>query len=63
MTRILGAVETLTQFPFRGRAGRLPDSRELVVARTPYVVVYRVDGDEVVILRVRHGAQRWPPVS
>jgi toxin ParE1/3/4 len=63
VTRILGTVETLTQFPRLGRPGRLPGTRELVIPRTPYVVVYRVDADEVVILRVRHGALRWPPVS
>jgi len=31
--------------------------RELVTAR-PYIIRYRIVGDEVVILRVRHAAQR-----
>ena len=59
--RILEAVATLEQFPRRGRPGRRAGSRELVVARTPYIVVYRIDDDEIVILRVLHGAQQWPP--
>jgi len=58
--RIFAAVESLTQFPGRGRPGVLAGTRELVVPRTSYVVVYRIDGDAIVLLRVRHGAQRWP---
>ncbi len=27
----------------------------------PYIVDCRIDDDEVVILRVLHGAQIWPP--
>jgi plasmid stabilization system protein ParE len=27
---------------------------------TPFVIAYRVEPDAVVILRVLHGAQRWP---
>ena len=36
-------------------------SRELVIAGTPYVLVYRADPDVVRIIRFLHGAQRWPP--
>ena len=43
-----------------GRAGRVNGTRELVVSRTPYVVVYRIRGQEVCIVRVLHTAQRWP---
>jgi toxin ParE1/3/4 len=38
----------------------VPATRELVVAGTPWVVVYRVK-NRVEILRVLHGAQSWPP--
>jgi toxin ParE1/3/4 len=44
-----------------GREGRLRDSRELVVAGTPYVVMYRVNETQVEVMRVLHGAQYWPP--
>ena len=55
------SVETLMQFPARGRPGRLPGTRELVVAGTPYVVPYKLEGDVLVIIAVLHGAQHWPP--
>jgi len=37
-------------------------TRELVIARTPYIVVYSIDPDTdtVQIRGVYHGAQRWP---
>ena len=43
-----------------GRPGRVPGTRELVVPGTPFVLPYRVISDEVQILRVIHGARRWP---
>jgi toxin ParE1/3/4 len=44
----------------RGRAGRIANTRELVLPRLPYLVVYRVDEDRVLILNIVHGARRWP---
>jgi toxin ParE1/3/4 len=64
--RILDAVQQLDDFPLRGRPGRSPGTRELVIPRLPYVVVYSVEAADprtVVILRVLHGAMRWPPAA
>lgn len=58
---IEAAVSQLVRMPRSGRAGKVAVTRELVVPRTPYVIVYRVYTDRVVILRLLHGAQRWPP--
>lgn len=57
---IHAAVGRLADFPAMARAGRVRGSRELVVVGTPYIVVYRIEPSVVVILRVLHGAQRWP---
>ena len=46
-------------FPDRGRPGRVTETRELVVVR-PYIVVYGVHQDRIVILRIWHGAQDRP---
>jgi toxin ParE1/3/4 len=47
--------------PVRGKAGQQPapdtGMRELVPVR-PYIIRYRIQGDTVVILRVRHMAHR-----
>ena len=58
--RILQAIERLPANPGIGRTGRVMDTRELVIAGTPYLVPYRVMGDVIVILRVLHGARQWP---
>lgn len=57
---ITSAVARLAHHPQMGRPGRLVGVRELVPVGTPYVVAYRIEPGAVVILRVLHGAQRWP---
>jgi plasmid stabilization system protein ParE len=49
----------LTRHPLAGREGRVQGMKEFAVARTPYVIAYRIRLDEIQILAVLHGAQRW----
>ncbi len=46
--------------PHMARPGRVPGTRELVIPRTPYIVPYRVRNNRIQVLRVYHGARRWP---
>ena len=57
---VRGVIERLARHPSLGRLGRVPGTRELVVSGTPFVIPYRVRSGQVEILRVLHGAQRWP---
>ncbi len=57
---IEAAVRHLIDNAHMGRPGRVKGTRELVVGNTPYVIAYRVEPDAVVILRLLHGAQKWP---
>ena len=50
----------LPHHPAIGRPGRVPGTRELVINRTPFILVYRVEGEAVRILHFLHGAQQWP---
>ena len=50
----------LEDFPRRGRKGRIEGTRELVFAGLPYIVVYRIQDQNLEILRIYHGAQDWP---
>mgnify|MGYP002632660953 FL=1 len=59
--RIVTAVEMqLAVFPLSGRPGRVEGTRELVVARAPYIVAYRIVEDDLEIAAIIHAARRWP---
>jgi toxin ParE1/3/4 len=58
--RIEDQVEQLLEHPQMGRPGRKQDTRELVISRTPFIVVYRIKGKRIELLRLLHGSQRWP---
>jgi len=58
--RVLKAVNRLVEQPALGRPGRVPGTRELFVAKTRYIVPYRVRGESVEILRVFHASRRLP---
>jgi len=57
---IMDSVARLVMFPEMGRRGRVPGTRELVIASQPYIVAYRIRGQTIHILAVLHGAQKWP---
>ena len=57
---VLVVEEQLTAMPEVGRPGRVPDTRELVISGTPFIVPYRIKGDSVEIARVYHAARKWP---
>ena len=56
--RIVAVVEALRNYPHLGRVGAQPGIRELIIGRTPYIVLYKVHGRRIAISNIRHGAQR-----
>lgn len=58
--RIYEIIQTLRSMPYRGRFGRVENTRELIIPKLPYFVVYRVSKERVLILNIVHGARRWP---
>lgn len=53
--RLQAAADSLAEHPERGREASF-GMRELAVIY-PYLIRYRVRGDAVIILRIRHGAR------
>jgi len=53
-------VALLVDHPHIGRPGRVHGTRELVIPGTPFIIPYRIVADEIQILRVLHGARKWP---
>lgn len=58
--RLVGIAPLLAAHPSLGRPGRVARTREFVVSRTPYIVVYRETDRSVQIVRVLHAARLWP---
>jgi toxin ParE1/3/4 len=56
--RIVAAVETLQNYPNLGRRGSQQGTRELVIGKTPCLVVYRVRGNAVIVGTIWHAAQK-----
>ena len=60
--RIITAVNSLADSPAQGRPGRLPDTRELIIPGTHYIVPYRVRPrlQRIEVLQVFHTARKLP---
>lgn len=54
------AENLLPAHPAIGRPGRVVGTRELVIGELPYVIPYRVRGQDIEILRVLHTSRRYP---
>ncbi len=57
---LFDAADSLSFMPGRGRVGRIPGTRELIVYGLPYIVIYRLTSTMIQILRIYHGARNWP---
>lgn len=57
MRKLYERIRSLKQRPYLGRPGRVEGTRELLMFPLPYVIVYRLSGHTVEILRIYHGAQ------
>jgi toxin ParE1/3/4 len=58
--RIVAVTRRLADVPHHGRPGQSNGTRELVIPGLPYLVMYRLNADQVEILRVFHTARDWP---
>jgi len=56
--RVEDLVEQLSNFPFLAQETELKGVRRVPLGSYPYNIFYIVDVDEIVILRIRHGARR-----
>jgi plasmid stabilization system protein ParE len=51
---ILQSFHQLERFPGSGRPSLVPDVRELVLGRFPFIAPYRLIDDQIQVLRVLH---------
>jgi toxin ParE1/3/4 len=58
--RIMQAVQQLKRFPQSGRSWRRPGKWELVIPGLPYLVIYMLEKDAVVVLSLFHTSREIP---
>ncbi|WP_306840068.1 type II toxin-antitoxin system RelE/ParE family toxin [Neorhizobium huautlense] len=56
--RISEAIELLANQPRAGQRTSRQSTRRLVMSPYPYVIFYRLDGEDVVVTRFRHTSRR-----
>jgi len=60
LRKMYTAIQSLKEWPHRGRVGREEGTRELLFLPLPYIAVYRVTDQSIEILRIYHGGQDRP---
>jgi toxin ParE1/3/4 len=55
---IKSSIDTLSFFPQIGRLIDEAGHRRVPVVRYPYMIFYRIDGNELLILHIRHTSRR-----
>jgi toxin ParE1/3/4 len=58
--KVWDSIQLLRQQPGMGRPGRVPETRELIIADLPFIVPYAEHNGEIVILRIMHTSMKWP---
>ena len=51
---IYDGIYSLQEMPYRGRPGRVAETRELVFRKAPFVAVYTIEHETVVVVSIRH---------
>ena len=52
-------IDQLSAFPDSGKIGRASNTRELIISKTPYIVVYRIKNERIDILAIQHTSRKW----
>jgi len=60
LASIRASADILASFPAMGPSLD-SQTRSLQVRQTPYVLIYRIEGDRISLLRIYHNRQNWRP--
>ncbi|MEQ1533440.1 MAG: type II toxin-antitoxin system RelE/ParE family toxin [Sideroxydans sp.] len=57
VTHITTEADLLAEFPMIGKSGEIDGTRELVLSKYPYTIIYRLTSSKVRIVAVLHQSQ------
>ncbi len=58
--KVLKLIEqTLTEFPGIGKPGRKKDTREFVIPKIPYTIIYKTNKNTLYMVRIFHHTQSY----
>ena len=57
---VVERIGALQSFPQLGRVGRVNGTRELAFPPLPFLAIYEIREEQIIVLRILHGSQRWP---
>lgn len=60
INRIEEVTNALNRYPSMGRRGRVNGTHELVIAGTPFILVYRLKNKRIEVLSFLHTSRQWP---
>ena len=63
VSQLIKSAGRLARYPLSGKPGRLQGTREIILRKLPYILVYRIASPELVeISRALHTSRLWPDV-
>jgi toxin ParE1/3/4 len=60
LRKVYAIIQSLKEWPYRGRIGREEGTRELVFSPLPYIATYRLKDQSIEVLRIYHTVQNRP---
>jgi addiction module RelE/StbE family toxin len=58
--QVHAAVARLLDHPYLAEETQMPGVRRAYIRRYRYSLFYAVEGEEVIVLHIRHAARQWP---
>jgi plasmid stabilization system protein ParE len=60
IVRVMQTLDLLASEPRIGHPGRVKGTYEFLVLNTPYIIVYMVEGNELIVVSFLHTSRRYP---
>jgi addiction module RelE/StbE family toxin len=54
------SIDLIKEYPELGRIGRVNQTRELILKKFQYILVYLVESSYIDIIRLLHTSRKWP---